>query len=862
MSELLDARPPRDAGSGLRRERRTVEAARAPAGVEVGDRGREPVHVVGADDDAGARLTDERGGLAVERDGGDDRALGGEVLEDLPGEDGAAAAARVGNEKEERLRVALERERLPPRHERKKLDAVADPDPLGVLAVGGAEVADEAGDHVGRRAGERVEEWPGIATAEEAARVRDPEAVAGRVRKPGELVEVGAVLDHGETARRRERGGLPRDRPRDGDDRVRLARDESRERALTADLPAPVRERDERIAEVGDPADAGRPLRGRPDEVDGSGRRRRQDDVDAVATHEPDRGGDRRRVPEDARVRDEKRARRELHAERHAPETGAAAELLGRPARGRAEVPRAVHGRRRRELERLVRVEPLRVVGSEDVRLHAELGKVRRELERPLDARAARRREVEGDDQDLHRRPLSPTRSRADRVPHNRTVRVFALASLAAALAAAVPERGSAGALVRSFGAVADAHVSAAAPARNYGRAATLTVASSPVARAYVRFRVPDLRGVLRSAKLRLYVRTPSRAGLRARFVRNDDWGERSITYATARRAAPRPTILSGPLRGGAWATIDVTPLVRPRSFVTLALATRGAAPIGIASREAGRRGPRLVVESDPVLLAAGDIASCESGGDEATAALLARLSGTVATLGDNVYPTGTPEEFAACYAPSWGSAKARTRPAPGNHDYATAGAHGYFGYFGRVAGDAAKGYYSYDLGTWHVVVLNSNCAAVGGCEPGSPQERWLRADLASHPSRCTLAYSHHPRFSSGPHGGDSAVEPFWRALYEHRADVVLGGHDHDYERFAPQTPSGALDYDRGIRQFVVGTGGRSHYPIVAPTPNSEARNDTAFGVLRLVLGPTVYRWKFVPEAGRTFSDSGAARCR
>ena len=265
----------------------------------------------------------------------------------------------------------------------------------------------------------------------------------------------------------------------------------------------------------------------------------------------------------------------------------------------------------------------------------------------------------------------------------------------------------------------------------------------------------------------------------------------------------------------------------------------------------------------DPVLLAAGDIASCASPGDEATAALLDRLGGTIATLGDNVYDSGAPQEFAICYHPSWGRHKSRTRPAAGNHDYGTAAAAGYFAYFGDAAGDPSKGYYSYDLGSWHIVVINSNCAQVGGCGAGSSQEQWLRADLAAHPAACTLAYWHHPRFSSGnAHGSDAELEPIWRALYEHRADVVLSGHEHNYERFAPQDSVGNLDWDRGIRQFVVGTGGRSHYDGFMPVlPHSEVRNGDTFGVLRLTLHPTGYDWQFVPESGKTFTDAGSGTC-
>jgi len=259
--------------------------------------------------------------------------------------------------------------------------------------------------------------------------------------------------------------------------------------------------------------------------------------------------------------------------------------------------------------------------------------------------------------------------------------------------------------------------------------------------------------------------------------------------------------------------------------------------------------------------LAAGDIASCGSSGDEATAALLDSLPGTVLTLGDHVYENGTSAEFASCYQPSWGRHKARTHPAPGNHEYQSSAAAPYFAYFGSAAGEPAKGYYSFELGAWHIIALNSNCSAIGGCQAGSPQERWLRADLAAHPSACTLAYFHHPRFSSGEHGDHTSMQPFWQALYEANADVVLSGHDHDYERFAPQDPRGQADVQRGLREFVVGTGGRSHYPIGAAHANSEVRNNDTFGVLELRLGAAGYSWRFVPVAGQSFTDTGSASC-
>jgi hypothetical protein len=253
----------------------------------------------------------------------------------------------------------------------------------------------------------------------------------------------------------------------------------------------------------------------------------------------------------------------------------------------------------------------------------------------------------------------------------------------------------------------------------------------------------------------------------------------------------------------------------------------------------------------------AGDIADCSSNGDEATAALLDNIAGSVFTLGDNVYPNGTIEQFLACYDSSWGRHKGRTYPSPGNHDYNTSGAAGYFAYFGDAAGPAGRGYYSFDLGSWHIISLNSEVSM----SAGSAQEQWLRADLAANPRQCTLAYWHKPRFSSSSnHGNTPSTQPLWQALYDFGADIVLSGHDHTYERFAPQTPTGAADPVNGIRQFVVGTGGRDLYGLGPLEPNSEVFYNTTFGVLKLTLGSGTYTWEFVPTGG-SFTDSGGGTC-
>lgn len=284
---------------------------------------------------------------------------------------------------------------------------------------------------------------------------------------------------------------------------------------------------------------------------------------------------------------------------------------------------------------------------------------------------------------------------------------------------------------------------------------------------------------------------------------------------------------------------------------------------------------PSTTAETGPapagsiVVAAAGDIA-CTPG--LVNSDRLCKMAGTadlveaagaavVLTLGDNQYEAGALEDFQRSYGLSWGRFKARTRPSPGNHEFSGGKAPGYFAYFGAAAGPPGRGWYSFDAGGWHMVSLNSNCKAIGGCGPGSAQYEWLRADLVASKARCTLAYWHHPRFSSGYHGGDASVGPLWDLLDSADAELVLSGHDHHYERFAPMTPAGVPD-PGGIRQFVVGTGGRSLYPTLVPQPGSEVRRSTTYGVLLLSLGPTSYRWRFASASGDDFTDTGQGDCR
>jgi hypothetical protein len=312
---------------------------------------------------------------------------------------------------------------------------------------------------------------------------------------------------------------------------------------------------------------------------------------------------------------------------------------------------------------------------------------------------------------------------------------------------------------------------------------------------------------------------------------------------------------------GSAFAGCQAEPTPTPTPPTPKTLPTTTLPPTSSAPATVGDSRPSPATNG-AVLVGAGDIGVCGETEDEATAALLDRTPGAVFTAGDNAYDDGSAKDFSRCFQSSWGRHRGRIRPAAGNHDYQTGDARGYFDYFGAAAGDPAKGYYSYNVGAWHLVVLNSNCDDIGGCGADSDQVRWLRADLAATPTRCTLAYWHHPYFTSGDnHEPAQWMRPLVEILYEGGVDVVVAAHNHNYERFAPQTPDNVRDDSNGLRAFVVGTGGAGLYGFRDPEPNSEVRNDDTHGVIKFMLNPTSYSWQFLPVPGKTFTDNGTARC-
>ena len=266
----------------------------------------------------------------------------------------------------------------------------------------------------------------------------------------------------------------------------------------------------------------------------------------------------------------------------------------------------------------------------------------------------------------------------------------------------------------------------------------------------------------------------------------------------------------------------------------------------------------QLAADSVPVLVGAGDVADCSTDGAYFTAQLLDSIHGTVFVAGDAGYATKkNPNPLATCYAYTWGRHRARTRPTPGNHDYSDGGPDRYFDYFGDRAGPRGAGYYSYDLGTWHVLAINTTVAS----DSSSPQGVWLRKDLDAHLGRCTVAYMHHPRFSSGPHTERAQLIPLWKTFAQYGVSVVIAGHDHIYERFVPFDADGKPDSVNGVRQFVAGTGGADRYSLTDLLPGSEAHSSDAFGVLKLSLLAGRYQWEFIPVERDGYRDRGESPC-
>jgi len=416
----------------------------------------------------------------------------------------------------------------------------------------------------------------------------------------------------------------------------------------------------------------------------------------------------------------------------------------------------------------------------------------------------------------------------------------------------------------------ADSQVKESSPTTNYGYFSTLQAdgASDPDVESFIRFTVAGVSGTIQSAKLRVYVSTNGSVNGPAVYGTGTSWTETGITWNN------RPPRITGVLdnKGNinieTWVEYNVTALVTGNGTFSFVLAADSNDAATFSSRQ-GSYAPQLVVTTDSiptqtltpnptpidpvVLVGAGDISTCSNNNDELTARLLDNIPGTVFTAGDNAYVDGTYTEYINCYDPTWGRHKSRTKPVPGNHEYNTAGAAGYFQYFDNI-----DPYYAYDLGTWRIYALNSEIDV----SASSPQMAWLQADLAAHPTLCVLAYWHRPRWSSGSsHGSNPAMQALWQVLYEAGAELVINGHEHHYERFAQMDASGSA-VSQGLREIVAGMGGGAgHYPFGTILSASEIRDNTSYGVLKLSLGAGSYQWQFVPVEGATFTDSGSSTC-
>lgn len=446
----------------------------------------------------------------------------------------------------------------------------------------------------------------------------------------------------------------------------------------------------------------------------------------------------------------------------------------------------------------------------------------------------------------------------------------------------------------------ADAYVVQTSASTNYGSGTSLHVDNSPLTHSYLRFVVNGLNGAtVQSALLRIYANSANTTGFSVQTVSNDTWGETSITYSNAPAAG---STIGAPkaFTAGTWVEVNVSSYVKAAGTYSFELTTTSSTNTNLASREDPLHAPQLVLTtsggtggstptpvptgggSGNILLIAGDIckhnfgsvdytANCKKTGDVVRSVLAANLGAQVQTLGDNVNNDGGiysyTAEYADLYTPNWGSFLNVTHALMGNHDtYPPGGDAAYFSYFGSAAGPQPGGYYSYNIGSsWHVIVLNAQCSKAGGCGAASVQTIWLKNDLAANTRQCILAVWHQPRWTSGRHADDATYAPWWSLLYQYKADIVAGGHNHNYERFDQINPQEQAASD-GIREFVVGTGGAPgdgySYAAHPLDPNEVIRNQTpVYGVLKLTLSANSYTWNFLPAAGSTFSDSGTSTC-
>jgi hypothetical protein len=423
-----------------------------------------------------------------------------------------------------------------------------------------------------------------------------------------------------------------------------------------------------------------------------------------------------------------------------------------------------------------------------------------------------------------------------------------------------------------TFIAEADARVKQSSPSTNYGNATTLQVddTSDPDLESFIRFTVTGVSRPVQNARVRLFATTNGTRNGPAIYATDPSWDEKDITWNKRPARTSAAVDNKGVINTNSWVEYDVTSLMTGNGTFSFVLAGDSNDAVAFSARE-GIQPPQLVVtfsggvtptltatvtptlsEGSVTFVGAGDISSCNNNNDELTAQLLDSIPGTVFAVGDNAYESGTLTQFMNCYDPTWGRHKARIKPVPGNHEYLTSGASGYFQYFDNI-----PSYYAYNLGSWRIYALNSEIDV----SDSSEQVKWLQADLASNPSQCVLAYWHRPRWSSGNHhGSDTEMQTLWQILDSAGAELVINGHEHNYERFAPMDATGQAD-PLGMREFVVGTGGRELYSFGTLLPNSEAHDGTSFGVLKLTLRPTGYDWQFVPAAGSTFTDSGSTEC-